>query len=305
MSPGERLQALIDRIYDPLAPTGLPKPRSMFKDGQGGQFNPRQWELAVDGNLLHKAYPTLDEFASLAESTRHEMEHALQWFRIARRENRIGGRSEPLSALADRLGIPLERAKAAQQANLRTLPAEDISPGSAADIQAQTHFQSVFDPIAGAQRNVVLSQLRPTVDALIRAEANLKWARANAGPKSPMMAAAQSEFARALQVHQQIYAAYRALPEEIAAWKAGEELKQAVLERETAKSLEQARLDLATAYDSFAPHEALNEVAKASDGALTREEQRAFDKTFGTWVTTIHRVQSLEAKLAALTKVGP
>ena len=124
LSDAERGQRLIDAVYERLAATGVPKPKVNVLDTgvAGGYFHRDTWSIDISQSLLTAKHVSIEEFAWACEIARHEMEHAMQFFRVARREHAMTG--ESAQALADRLHISRDAVQDAIDAHTGARKAE-------------------------------------------------------------------------------------------------------------------------------------------------------------------------------------
>lgn len=295
-----RAQRLLDVVYRSFAHTGLPAPKPKPKDVIGGHLDPNTWEIAFEKKLLEVDNITPDDFAGACGLMRHEMEHALQWFRMARQE--AAGSRETPKELATRLGIPVKEVASAIEANTGQRPAEDMSPGSPAAIVTRSHYESVYGTQGAQHRNKVLVDLEVAWGEFAKADADLKRVKGER-PDSLLYQAAVKQWYDVRAKHQPTVDAYHALPEEIGAYRASDELTQAVREQGVITRLDRARLLERQAHATLAPLEELAASVRDKPGhTLALDTRRAFNKALGDWMTGLQRVRRIESELLALRK---
>ncbi len=289
--PLVRASRLVDEIYPALAHTGMPEPTGVeVRDIIGARFNGEMWSVRIELKVLEKETISPDEFAEVCGLLRHELEHGLDWFRMARQQAAATG--ENATQLARRLFIPQEIAEAAIAANQGQRAAEDMSPGSAVATETAAKYENVYGAHA-QQRNQILGELDASWNRIDQARANLASARQNSTPGSPLYQAAEQELADAITANAPIEDAYHQFPEEVAAYKAGGELT-AAMQRQHAR-LERSRLAEDEAFARLLP---LAEQAKAvhetPGQTLAVGEQRALDKAYTEWHEAAAHVKKLE-----------
>ena len=233
LTPMERGQRLIDAVHATLGKTGLPKPEVsvLALKGNAGEFHKEQWMIQIDSGLVAKKNPTVEEFAWACEVARHEMEHALQFFRVARREHSLMG--EGATELAGRLGMPEARVQDAIDAHTGKREAEAMPSRGAIDQSAAAIYENVYTN--RTRRNEVIKSLQPLAAELAAADAKLAKSQ-----DEVLDAKALDEWLEVKARHDANYQEYRKFPEEIPAFVAGGEVAAAV--REQAKAHDAALL---------------------------------------------------------------
>lgn len=288
LSPASRPQRLIDAVWAEMAGTGMPKPTALFKPSEGGLFRKEIWVTEIEGSLMHKTELTPDEFATACEYARHEMEHALQMFRITRREARLHG--EDATTLANRLQIPKSVAEAAIEANTGHRPAEKLE-GTQADADAAAHYESIYG--AGNPHRektltdlpVVIKELGEAADRVL----NAKGAR--------QIAEALDLQLKAVDAYRKTVDDYLALPEEIPAFETGRGVKKAVAEHLAA--LARAKEELRSAVADVDRVRSRVTAETAENERMSTVNRAALRRSFATLQSRLDRIRDLEKGLSA------
>jgi len=289
LSPASRAQRLVEAVHAEMTSTGLPKPTAILNPGEGADFDLHLWVVRLDAEVIRKSDVTVDEFALACEEARHEMEHALQLFRIAGREARLHG--EDATALATRLQIPKHIAETAIKANKRSIPAEQLE-GTQADIDANAHYESIYGT-GNAHRNKTIGDLPKVIKELADAEARVNDAR----PAERDDAIALES--RAIEEYNKTIDEYVSLPEEIPAWEAGRQVSEAVKEHiRLNKQIAAAKNGIQNALAEVKRVRA--RVVQTGDGndlqpAARRELRRAFTEL----LNQLNKARRLESLLAS------
>lgn len=288
LSPASRPQRLIDAVWAELAGTGMPKPTAIFKPSEGGLFRKELWVTEIEGSLMQKAELTPDEFATACEYARHEMEHALQMFRIARREGRLHG--EDATALANRLQIPKSVAEAAIEANTGHRQAEKLE-GTQADADAAAHYESIYGA-GNPHREKTLTDLPVAIKELNEAADRVLQAKGK-----EKIAEALDLQIQANQTYRKTIDDYLALPEEIPAFEAGRGVKKAVAEHLAA--LAKAKEDVRTAVAEVDRVRSRVTAETADTERMSALNRAALRRAFATLQTRLDRVRDLQTGLTA------
>ncbi len=295
----ERGQRLIDAVHATLGKTGLPKPEVsvLALKGNAGEFHKEQWMIQIDSGLVAKKNPTVEEFAWACEVARHELEHALQFFRVARREHSLMG--EGATELAGRLGIPEARVQDAIDAHTGKREAEAMPSRGAIDQSAAAIYENVYTN--RTRRNEVLSSLQPLATELAAADAKLARSQ-----DEVLDAKAFDEWLEVKSRHDADYQEYRKFPEEIPAFVAGGEVAAAVREQAKAhdaamlarKAEERAAFELDGALATARPE--MNDPTKRMSPVTRAHVRRAMN----TWTTSFEHVLKTEAELIRILESG-
>lgn len=216
MTPEARAQRLVDEVHAELADTGLPRPDVILEDA-GGHFDMHDWLVKLDRSILSKDQVSIDEFAEACEGARHEVEHASQFFRIARWYVRGHPALDAAEVSAD-LQIPAPYVEAAIKANA-TAP---LDP--AADAEIQSHYESIYRPEI-SHRNEILARATEAAQTLAAAQE-----RVDAAAGAKRKAAAVAEQNKIVAENEPAIRDYANLPEEVPAIEAGRQVNQAVKE---------------------------------------------------------------------------
>jgi hypothetical protein len=226
-----RAQELVHAVARELTLTGCPAPKVVLIEGTTSHFLPDVWLIELATPAVELNNPTTEQFAEICDHVRHEWEHAVLEFRVARRENQQTGAG--IDALAERLHIDRGAAEMAIRANAAGGYFEAVD---AAPLDAQT--AAIRESLHGAgqlDRNLILDRLRA-------AETALAAARANEDP------AGQAAIADALLEYNAAHADYLTLPDEIAAWDVGRQVAEVVrLHHDLATRIVTARKQLGRA----------------------------------------------------------
>jgi hypothetical protein len=285
-----------------MADSGLPKPALRLATMRGGEFVSETWSLSFSAELLAVDNPSPEAFAQTIGLMRHELEHGLQFFRIARQEAASG--QETPRQLSVRLFMPVKEVAAAIEANTGQRPAEDMAPGSPVAIATRSHFESMYGATGAQHRTAVYAKVNPAWEAIDRAKANFDRVRTER-PESLRYQVAQREWHDAWLANEPAIEEYHQLPEEIAAYKAGDELTQAVRERGVLARLERAQAAERRAYETFQPLEELAASVRDKPGqTLALDVRQAFNKALGEWMGRMHLVRRLEQELMAVRRVA-
>ncbi len=292
MSPQERAQALVDAVHGTLhAKTGVPKPDIVLAKIKGGLFYKETWHIEIDQSLVSKKNPSIDEFAWACEVARHEMEHAIQFFRVAKREYALTGKDA--QALSDSLRIPKERIQDAIESKI-----EPYKAGSEIDRVTAAIHENVYDPKKGARRNEILTKLNPAIEALAAAGKTFEE-RVGGGTDKELFEKANAEFEAVEKEHRPIVEEYRNFPEEVPAYEKGGEVSAAVKEQaRLADALREARQGELRAYDGV--EKARREVrsALATPGVRVPPLARAgLLRAVKQWMTALQKTTHAEQEL--------
>jgi hypothetical protein len=245
LSPKERAQQLIDAVHGTLAAkTGVPKPDVKLAGIKGGLFYKETWHIEIDASVVGKKNPSIDEFAWACEIARHEMEHAIQFFRVAKREYAMTGKDA--QTLSDSLRMPKERMQEAIESKI-----DPIHPGSEVDRVTAAIRENVYDVKKGARRNEILTKLNPAIEALKIASDTFSE-RMLSETDPTLVQKASDEWQAVETKHRPIVEEYRNFPEEVPAYAAGGEVAAAVKEQaRLADAVHQARQTELRAYDGI------------------------------------------------------
>jgi hypothetical protein len=317
LSPASRAQRLIDGVHQTLAATGVPKPQAVLNKKVGGLFYREIWTVKLDEALLSKENLSIEEFATACELARHEMEHAMQFFRIARREHARTG--EDAKTLSDRLDMPIDIIKEAIDANTGKRRAEAMPASGALDLATAKQYENIFGAAKGKRRDEILGKLDPAFDAIDAAKTKFDAAEAKLrqlGPEDDAVLwkkalddkeKAFDEFNAAEAKHRPIIEEYRNFPEEIPAYKAGSDVYHAVRQQaRLADILRQSRLDERHAYSNLvrARDDARRERPDISvrKSAVTRSY---LNRAVAAWVSALDRTRRAEHELARVLEGRP
>jgi hypothetical protein len=252
-----RAERLVLAVAFEIQNTGCPFPKVRIIGGENSYFHPDSWLIDLGRPAMATDNPSAAQFAEICDHVRHEWEHAILEFRVARRESRLTG--ESIQDLADRLGMDPGAVQRAQEANAAPGRFEAID-GTPLDFQARLINESLRG--AGQRdRNNVLSQLTATEKALARA-------RTMSGP------AGEVAIQNAERLYHRAHERYMSLPDEMFAWDAGRQVQEIVRKHHDLAA------DMAAAHNELAARDAALEEALAAGQAGTALDrlQQAVDR---------------------------
>lgn len=190
-----------------LVRTGVPVPVTEVSDTGAalGLFRPQTWVLQLSVSALSEVPSrTSGEIAALAGAAHHEARHAEQWFRMAQLRARQG---QSTAAIAAAMSLPPHVADAAVNV---------VPSGTVVDVDAQRWWDSIYGSGNG-HRNRVLSDLHSAKTAYNDAVRHYR--------DHPSAEAAHG-LTQAKNGLQPVYAEYRALPEELDAFRVQDQFIQ-------------------------------------------------------------------------------
>lgn len=214
MSPHKRAEMLIRAVHlQMLERTGVRLPSVKAVDKGNSHFDPTDWHVDLGHPALHKDAPTIAEFAEACEHARHEMEHVLIEFRVIRLEAQ-GIKRNAAGDIEQRWGVKREAVEAAVRANRDP----SVEPLSRADQQVADFRELLHGAGADDYRRVV-QEMQAADAALTAAKEAVKV------QESPE---AKATLDKAQAIYDEANEAYLALPDEMVAWPAGEQVLKAV-----------------------------------------------------------------------------
>lgn len=272
-SAQQRVIAIRDAVFARLVGTGMPRPDVVI-DSSGSFMDQASWTAHIDDTGLQGHAMTVEQFAEACDTVRHELEHAVQLFRIARRQAALQNLQAPqVNAAYD---IRLDVAQAAIDANLPHARAEVIPAGSTVEQEIDAQFESFFGS-RSKYRNKVYTDMDAAELELFTAQGkSSSWVPGVSYLRQRRLATAKKEWERA-------YGAYRNLPEEAAAFSVGEQVSHAVVDAKLRLQVAEARqtryergMEMVEASGAFSEAAAAGVVppaiARASDEARKRWE---------------------------------
>ncbi|GIF25430.1 hypothetical protein BJ973_003707 [Actinoplanes tereljensis] len=263
----DRARMLVLGVAMNVEHTGVPIPTVHAVTGENSYFHPDVWLIEIGHPAIANDHPTTAQFAEMADHARHEMEHAVLEFRVARREAARSG--ETAEALSARLGIAETTAKAAIAANQGGF--EDI-----ANTPLDARTAAINESIRGdgaRDRAEILARLEAAETALEQARARVDRDAATA-------------IDEALEIYHEAHEAYTGLPDEALAWDAGRQVQLAVRQHQdflgrmeaADKALGGAKEALEIAKESGGPvkklRDAVGDAQKRIDGLLAELADR-------------------------------
>jgi hypothetical protein len=210
MGEAGRRAALTDIANQVLTARDVPNVRVVAEaagPGNEGFFDFKTWTVSVDPALLNTPSMPPDLVAHMSELARHESEHVLQWWSMAKlRASRVG----EASAIAAEMHIPEDIAEHARQAVDR----DGMSPAEQA--AAQVWWDSVYDP--ASTRDANLDQRKAHREQLDKLDAEIKEERGKGQKPSREKLHQRDELREIVAGFDEIY---RGLPEERVAYERG------------------------------------------------------------------------------------
>lgn len=225
MTRGQRAAKLLEIVNERLVASGKPALKGFtFLKGTGAHFDMVTWKLAISEAMLTAWIHTEEEFAKLIETAYHEARHCEQWFDAARYRAATLMPGENAGTLAKSMHIPQDVADAAVK-NPAKFGTPEFNEG-------HKWYEAVYG--AGrANREKVLADLKTWGEKLAADRADLAKLR-KAGASAADISTAEGKLAATEASEKAAYQAYRALPEEVDAWKVGEDAATA-FRKEAAK----------------------------------------------------------------------
>ncbi len=261
-----RCAGVADILNDMLDLRGAPSVRIIPKKsvpGAQGAFHCTEWVIRLDPALMGEASMPPDLVAIVSDLARHESEHVLQWWTMARLRASQGGTAQQLVA---EMFIPLDVAEHA----VRTVKQSGMS--AAEQAAGQVWWNSIYSPTT--TRNTDLTQRGNERKELERLDAEITAARER-GETVDRAKLFERDELRERVAH--LDALYHGLPEERAAFAQGgiagneAKLQQLALEADLATiALEHAVADL-----KVVEHEFLTEIAAENPAAPTLAAEHA------------------------------
>jgi hypothetical protein len=196
-----------------LKAAGVPEVKVRVKKmSELGQFDFATWTLEIGKDAFAKAAADRSEIGDAADTVYHESRHAEQWYRMARLQ---AGKGWKAWKIATKLGIPLKIAKIAVANPLASGPDAEATEASA-------WYESVYGT-GKKHRNKTLTDM-PKIEKKLEA-ARKALAKVNKNPKATekQKEAASKKVDELQKKWDEVYDAYRALPEEFDAWAVGDE----------------------------------------------------------------------------------
>lgn len=221
LTPEQRRQQIEDITNKQLAKSGVPRVgvRGAATGNPGsGSFDFPTWNMDIDSGTLASNTISDDDATTLANAVYHESRHAEQWYMMAQRRSsqlrQIRGTTPRgrTNTITNELSIPRNVARTADQ---NPLPLG--SPGS--DCAAK-FYRSVYGRNAAA-RNRTLTNLETHGRAVERAQQRLDALNNSGTATTAQINRAQARLTRAQNTYYRSYQAYRRLPEEADAYRAG------------------------------------------------------------------------------------
>jgi len=227
LDPDGRANRLGDAANAELAAIGVPEVgvRLKYLGAPEGRFDNLPWNIDLNATRFDPSTTTTGRMATVASTVYHESRHAEQWFRMARLE---AGQGKNAAAIASELDIAPRVAAAAEKSPL--------TGDSQQAKEAATWHKSVYGPGAGDARNETIKRMHAqakemdtALAASEAAEAASDAVRNNATATPDDKRAALNAWKAAFNAYKAVKAAfeaswaeYRALPEEVDAWRLGD-----------------------------------------------------------------------------------
>ncbi|MEO7732327.1 MAG: hypothetical protein ABIY55_15260 [Kofleriaceae bacterium] len=203
---GAAANAELTQVRVPTAAVAL----SASLGAAAGELDFPTWTLNLGTTAFSAASVTDATAGAMANTVYHETRHAEQWHRMARVR---AGAGVTAADVATQMGIPARVATSAF--------GQPLSGGGQDATEGNAWYQSVYGTGAAARGTVLQNVLRL---AAASQQAQAAYDRVNADPAATPAAkqAAQTAWVAAYNALQPAYAAYRALPEEADAFRAGD-----------------------------------------------------------------------------------
>ena len=211
LTPADRAGHLGDAANAQLGAAGVPAVDTGLADlPVAGQFVGRTWRINLDSKQFGRDAVNAALMGTIASQVYHEARHAEQTFRMARL---LAGRkrARPRAIAAELHILPAVAEEAAQS---------PLDAASEAGIEARQWYDSEY--AHPEERNRILARLEVTGAALAAAQ-KAYHAVPDTDPEG--IEAAHQALMAAQAAHDEVYAEYRALPEEVDAWEAGDAVK--------------------------------------------------------------------------------
>ena len=203
---GAAANAELTQVHVPTAAVAL----SASLGAAAGELDFPTWTLNLGTTAFSAASVTDATAGAMANTVYHETRHAEQWHRMARVR---AGAGVTAADIATQMGIPARVATSAF--------GQPLSGAGQEATEGNAWYQSVYGTGAAARGTVLQNVLRL---AAASQQAQAAYDRVNADPAATPAAkqAAQTAWVAAYNALQPAYAAYRALPEEADAFRAGD-----------------------------------------------------------------------------------
>jgi hypothetical protein len=272
--PEVRASLLVSAVQVELAHTGVPVPDILPIGGDHSFFDADVWQIRLGHPALADPHPSVTDFALACDHARHEMEHAVLDFRIARQAAAADPAADA-ATLAARLGLPVPVVRRAIDVNAEAGTYEAIADtplaAQAAEINESLRGRGARD------RSRIMAAIKAADEALTAAKASTDPDAAN------RIDAAQQAYDKAA-------VEYADLPDEVLAWDAGRQIQIAV------------RMHDALLVSITKAETTLSEAGAALAEALTRS---GADKEVAALNATVTATRKwLDEMLADLAKAG-
>jgi hypothetical protein len=231
------------------------------------------------------------------------MEHALQVFRMARREH--ARTNESAAVIADRLNMPIERVQEAIASNEGARPAEAMPAGGAIDRSTAAIYENMYDPVRRARRHEILGKLETSIAALKHATDTL--APKMLSETDPVLLRTLADEWQAIErEHRPVVEEYRNFPEEVPAFKAGGQVAAAVKEQaRLSDALRSARLAERKAYaGATGTWDSARGPLSDTTKRLPATTRAAVTRAVREWMTTLDAVKKAESDLVKALESG-
>jgi hypothetical protein len=216
-----RAAKLIEIVNERLAAAKIPTLKGFKWSGTAGAFfDYTDWKIALNEGALKAFVHTDEDFAKLVETAYHEARHGEQWFEMARYRATTMQPFENPTMLAQEMHIPQDIFDAAAK--------QPMTFGSAEFQRASDLYKGIYSIAGRATRDKVLKDFEKWSAQYAADRASVESLK-KAGGSAADIATAEAKAAATKIDYDAAYKAYRALPEEVDAWKVGEEAAAAFL----------------------------------------------------------------------------
>jgi hypothetical protein len=211
MGEAGKAAGLTDVVNDMVTRRDIPSIRIVAEAagaGHQGAFDYHKWTIRIDPALLNQPSMPPDLVRQMNDLARHELEHVLQWWSMARL--RASQKATPDQIIADMHGIPPDVAVEA----VRSVERDGMSRAEQA--AAQVWWDSVYSPVT--TRNVTLNARASAIAQRDALRAEIDAAVAKGDRVDPAKRRELSELELQVAGFESLY---RGLPEEVIAYDKG------------------------------------------------------------------------------------
>ena len=298
LTPQSRLDQLLELRNAELRAAGIPVPKgSPHNFDKQGETLVKSWEVWINDKFLGKTISEKD-FARLVDTVTHETEHVRDMFGVAQMSINDGKTAEEV---AQQLRMRPDVAQAAADVQNGARPGTKLVKGSTREAELREMWSSVWGP-GRANRKVTLDGVKDARKVLNDVAARLNTAVKKAGGAEalkrgdPALDALVAEFKEAKAAHNAAFAKYKALAEEVTAFKAGDAAGAAMLEHfDLVREFKVAQTDLTSAAAAWDTSTAVLE--KSLDGGSVAAYVAKVDNwnAYAKYMEALDEVRSTES----------